>query len=373
MGIRATRRSNSLRHPVFSRLFGDAPERTVTLVPSIKSFAMRSGGVLLEQALAAGIPMPHNCKVGTCGSCKCRLVEGRISELIDFALSPLTGEELRAGYILACQSAVRSDLVVEVELAADAHFEVHSGKITRQERMTHDVMAVEIALESPITYTSGQYAHLGIAGIDVARSFSFARRGDANGNDFVEFLIRRAPGGEFTEALFAKDFTSTRATVEGPLGRFALAGGQRPMLCIAGGTGISPILSILEETLHRGEQREVVLVPAVRTQADLLAMDRIAALAENWPAKWQTIPILSLEPDGSDWTGERGHAAEGVSRLTFNDQSDVYLCGPPVMVDSCVTVLAARGVGASSIYADRFLDTSNGAQAQMRDLATPQP
>ena len=218
-------------------LFRPAPPRTITVSPAGRQFSARKGGVLLEEALLAGVPLPHNCTVGTCGACKCRLTEGKIVELTDFALSPLTGEELRAGYILACQSSVRTDVVIEVDLGSQADFAKVSGRVAGQTRLTSDIMGLRIVLDEPMSYRPGQYAHVGLEGVPVARSFSFATPCRPQVGQEVEFMIRLAPGGQFTEALFARDFTGEKATVEGPLGGFGLSEDEAPMLCVAGGDG----------------------------------------------------------------------------------------------------------------------------------------
>lgn len=98
----------------------DVPEGTfgVTIVGGGPTLKVPSGDFLLAAALTQGLAYPHSCRVGSCGSCKTRLVSGKVKAMTDFALSPLTAEELRAGYVLACQSKVCSDLVIEITLDA---------------------------------------------------------------------------------------------------------------------------------------------------------------------------------------------------------------------------------------------------------------
>lgn len=356
-------------------LFRPAPPRTITVSPAGRQFSARKGGVLLEEALLAGVPLPHNCTVGTCGACKCRLTEGKIVELTDFALSPLTGEELRAGYILACQSSVRTDVVIEVDLGSQADFAKVSGRVAGQTRLTSDIMGLRIVLDEPMSYRPGQYAHVGLEGVPVARSFSFATPCRPQVGQEVEFMIRLAPGGQFTEALFARDFTGEKATVEGPLGGFGLSEDEAPMLCVAGGTGLAPILAVLQHALDSGQTRDVHFFLAVRSQADLFGLERIQALAERWPANWRFAPILSAEAEDSDWTGMRGFAASALEQFNgFGGAAGhAYLCGPPIMVDSCADSLAAQGWASDRILADRFLDMSSGTQARLKDIAEAKP
>ena len=150
--------------------------------------------------------------------------------------------------------------------------------------------------------------------------------------------------------------------VSAPHGDFVLRESATPMLCIAGGSGLAPLLSMLRGALATQRRpREVTLVFGARTQADLYMLDAIEALRSEWPVRFEFVPVLSGEPAGSDWAGKRGfiadHLADVLGGAIATQQA--YLCGPPAMVDTCATALVAAGVPAGEIHADRFLDQSH--------------
>ncbi|MGP8473921.1 2Fe-2S iron-sulfur cluster-binding protein [Burkholderia sp. PR2] len=332
----------------------------ITLSSGADGFDVNRGDLLLMSALEQGINYPHNCRVGTCGRCKTRLVSGKISPLVDFALSPLTNEELRDGYILACQAKVRSDLVIDVDLVDHQVVLPRSvpGTVSGWTSLPGGVVDLRIRLEAPLVFEAGQYAALAVAGSFVRRSFSFydAPSGGA-GNDEVGFLIKRLPGGRFSEWLAAKDRRGVRIWLEGPFGQMGIDDTPRESLCIAGGTGIAPILSIAEDRLKRYPDHPVTIVFGVRTASDLFAMDRLERLKEIGGAeRVRIVPILSHEPDGSAWQGLRG-----LVTAALNDQLGVdfgslsaFVCGALPMVEAVEKRLRGFNVDADRIHADKF-------------------
>ncbi|MET0546737.1 MAG: 2Fe-2S iron-sulfur cluster-binding protein, partial [Caulobacterales bacterium] len=166
----------------FKSLFGPRTSR-VSLKPSGVSFDAKSNMSILEAALAQGIAFPHSCTVGTCGSCKCKLKEGKIRELTDFAYI-LSGEELRGGIVLACQAAPRGDVVLEIEGVENRHLHPagdFKGRIVETKNLTHDVKSVRVQLDKAIEFDAGQYAAIDVPGIFGKRAYSFANTPKSNG------------------------------------------------------------------------------------------------------------------------------------------------------------------------------------------------
>src|SRR4051794_1334812 len=182
------------------------------ILPSGKSILVKSASSenLLKVALENGIQWPHNCRVGSCGTCRCKLISGKIKPLNDFSYV-LSGEELDAGYILACQTMLKSDIEVEVQLDPEASgvelpkSRTINGNIIEAKPLTHDILEVKLELDSDLKiYLPGQYADIVVPGVvDRARSYSFSKSPANEKPNQVSFFIRKIKGGQFTEWLHA--------------------------------------------------------------------------------------------------------------------------------------------------------------------------
>ena len=352
---------------IFGSLFAAKAPRMCEILPLGTRFEVPAGKTILEGALAAGIIFPHDCTVGTCGTCKSRLATGRVNALSEFAYT-LSPQELAANFILPCQSMPR-DSLVQIEVAippvrAEAH-QSYEGRIVTSAPMTHDILQIHVELDRPIHYVAGQYANVGAPEGGRLRSYSFAVPPRPEGSTQVTFCVRKVPGGAFTEALFADRFAGIVLQIEGPHGTFHLRDGAGPIVCVAGGSGLPPILSMLEEAASRAVARPGVLLFGARTTRDLYALERIEAISSNWAAPFVFLPVLSHEPADSPWTGARGLVTEFmVDALPAVDWAKIqgYLCGPPGMIDVAIASLTDQGVGLGSIFYDKFTDASHAAR-----------
>lgn len=336
------------------------------------SFTASANDSLLQTALNHGLAFPHNCRVGGCGECKCKLVSGQVKELTDKSYL-LSADELRQNYILACQSLPRSDLRIEVALRAGVtqHPLVTTrARILSVAPLTHDVVHLRLAPQAPLRYSAGQYAAFAIPD-DVAgasaqgRSYSFASspRDEAPSPE-LDFYIRKVPGGIFTEWLFTQAAPGQILDLSGPYGDFGLRPGSGPIVCIAGGSGLAPIKAMLEHAIaDKQAQRALTLLFGARNQRDLYALDAIDQIRRNWSGRFEFIPILSDEPADSAWPGRRGLIPTHVPAILGTHLADhqAYLCGPPPMIDACVDVLTHHGLARDQIFFDKFLDSSHAA------------
>ncbi len=336
----------------------------IRIAGSEQHFDIGSNEVLLPAALALGIDYPHNCRVGTCGSCKTRLVSGRISPMVDFALSPLSNQELRDGYILACQAKVRSDLEIDVRLGAHAALPERriATRVVQWRRLPGDVVDLRLALEQPLQYHAGQYCTLAVSGSFVRRSYSFY---DAppdvagEGAREVGFLVKRLPGGAFSEWLFSEDRSNARIWLHGPYGRMGIEPGARDSLGVAGGTGLAPILSIAAERLRSLPDARFTLVYGVRRAEELLASQALLDLVARYSGRLCLVPIVSHEPEGSHYAGARGLITEALNDQLGVDYANVvsYICGGRPMVEAVERCLQELGVDAHRMHADKFAPT----------------
>ena len=323
------------------------------------SVEMQQGETLLDAALRSGLDFPHSCRVGGCGSCKCRVQKGAVRELTETAYL-LTQAELDAGTVLACQSVPREDVVVDVELARGV-----PGEIVAQTALTHDTVRLDIQLDEAIDYRAGQFANVRIDGLEgVTRSYSFASPATDDGR--VSFFVRRVPGGQFSTLVNDASVVGRRVHVDAPHGDFWLRASDAPIVAVAGGSGLAPIRALLQDAMAAGIARPVTLYFGARTRDDLYALDDIEALRAGWPADFTFVPVLSHAVDDTEWTGLRGMVTD---HLDPTAGSHAYLCGPPAMVDAAVDVLATKGV--TTVHFDRFTTQADGAAVPVIE-ASPQ-
>ncbi|MDD2058453.1 2Fe-2S iron-sulfur cluster binding domain-containing protein [Pseudomonas sp. GD03860] len=338
----------------------------LTVSGTEKRASLREGESLLKACLRQGIKIPHLCLVGDCGSCRCRLVRGRVRLKKDIS-QHVDGQALARGYLLACQSVALSDveMVVPGLSPSDEGMTLFTigGRIRSCEKLNHDICHLVIDLESSLSYTAGQYAQLSVPGhpelADHPRCYSFAEAPRIGGQQQVSFHVRRVPGGAFTEWLFTADRCGQSISLTGPLGDFAHRADQRPMVCVAGGSGLAPIKAILEDLLQRQAGPDVTLFFGARSEADLYCLDALKALETSWPGPGRLlfVPVLSALPADSAWPGLTGYCGEHLANYSSLADSSFYLCGPPLMIDSILNRLHGE-VDEQHIHFDRFLDRS---------------
>lgn len=350
---------------LFNKFKNRNESRKATIEPGGEVFEVPRSRTLLQAANDEGIAFPQHCTVGTCGNCRCKLIDGEVRALRDFSYT-LTQAEISDGYILACQSVLKGDVVIELESErVAAHpVETFTGKITETRMLTHDIMEVHVQLDRPIAYTAGQFADIFIredkAGFARHRSYSFACAPEPSGGSTPAFHVRRVNGGSYTEWLFEKDRVGEAFELRGPQGNFWLRPAEAPLLCIAGGSGMAPIKAILEDAATQNIHRPVTYLFGARTQRDLYCLDEMEALRQQWPQGFQFIPVLSEEPEASDWSGKRGFVTDFVNSETAGFELETchaYLCGPPVMIDAALVVLEKNRVETEHVHYDKFLDS----------------
>jgi NAD(P)H-flavin reductase/ferredoxin len=323
---------------------------------------------VLSAALRNGIPFPYSCRVGGCGSCKCKLTAGKVKELTESGYL-LNSDELEQGYILACQSVPRGDVSVEVALPEQAERRRVKGRVVGQRKLTHDIMELSVQLVEPLAYRAGQFAELSFPNeprLDgVVRSYSFASKPTEDG--VVRFFVRAVPGGRMSHFINSEDLAGVAVQVDGPAGDFWLRPSNAPLLLIAGGSGLAPILAMLEQAHAEGVSRAVTLVFGARTAADLYAIEAIEKIARDWRGDFRFVPVLSAAEGDASWSGARG-MIPGVLASVVTPAAEPYLCGPPAMIDAAVAVLLSSGVARDRIRSDRFTtqaDRANGATTEV--------
>ena len=343
---------------------------TVRLEPVGVEFEVEDGETVLNAAFRQGIALPHGCKEGQCSACKCVLLDGEV-DMLKYSTFALNDMEKDSGHILLCRAIAYSDMEVELlnydeeVLSKSIAVKTYAGKISKFEKLTHDIRGIEIELGSPIKFWAGQYVDITVTtekGETITRSFSMANTPDETQR--LSFIIKKYPEGKFSGELDSGGIrVGADVTVTGPYGTcFRREDRQGPLILVGAGSGMSPVWSILNDHLNSGEKREVFFFYGARTPSDLFYLERIATLAGDHP-ELNFIPVLS-HVNGEAWDGERGFVHESVNaklkELAVDGQGDVYACGPPPMIDALQPVLFMNGFETERIFFDRFT-TSSGA------------
>jgi propane monooxygenase reductase subunit len=322
---------------------------------------VNEGETVLDAAFRQGISLMHGCKEGQCSSCKSLLVDGDI-ELLKYSTFALPDYQKDTDHILLCRTLAYSDITVELLnydedlMRRSIPVKSYNAVVTGIEPLTHDVRRLEIELDAPLRFWAGQYVDLTIPGADITRSFSMANT--PHEQTQLSFIIKRYPQGAFSALLDGGLSVGQRLTAKGPYGTcFRREERPGPMLLIGGGSGMSPLWSILHDHVESGENRPVRFFYGARTRADLFYLEEFAALTARLP-DFRFIPALShAEPDDR-WTAENGFIHDVVARTLrvegLDGEIDAYSCGPPPMIDAVLPVLQMAGVEPERIYFDKF-------------------
>ena len=320
--------------------------------PAEHHFDVAPGETLLAAALRQAVGLPYGCRNGTCGSCAALLIGGRVT-YPSGKTEGLAGKP--AGSCLTCQAVPLSDIVLQVtEVKGIAQLEVRTlpCRVARKEPLCHDVVRLLLKLPEGqrLQFLAGQYLEF-ILRDGRRRAFSIANA--PHDDAFIELHVRRVPQGRFTGWIFDQLQEKTILRIQAPLGTFTLREeSDRPLLLIGGGTGFAPLKGMIEHAFHVGIERPIHLYRGVRSRRDLY----LPELPRDWArahAKLRYTPVLS-QPD-PDWSGRTGlvHAAVAAD---YPDLSafDVYLSGPPLMVEAGRRAFAAAGLPPEHLFSDAF-------------------
>jgi CDP-4-dehydro-6-deoxyglucose reductase, E3 len=308
---------------------------------------------ILDAALRAGFNLPHSCKGGNCGSCRVRLLQGQIEYPTGTPLG-LSAGEIAEGLVLLCRAYARSDVsidIAEIRSAEESGPKRLPCRIERLIDLAHDVKAVFLRLPAaePFRFEAGQYLDVLLPG---GRRRSFSIASPPHDARPLELHVRKVAGGLFSESLFQQLGAGALLSIEGPLGNFRYRDAAKPLLLVAGGTGLAPLKSIFRHVLENQIARPVTLYVGARARRDLYEHPQLTELAQT-SGQLRYIPVLS-EPD-ADWNGRRGfvHAAvmADIERLV---DYDIYSAGPPVMIESLRRDFLARGADPAQLQFDSF-------------------
>lgn len=349
---------------------GTATSIEVRSKTSAGTFEAGPQETLLYAALRAGVAVPYECATGTCGTCKARRIAGVI--INDWVEAPGAAYlKPERDEVLLCQTRALSACSFEIpgsaNLAVSRRPQPGFGHaaIDRIENLTSDVLALYLRTDAPLEFTAGQFIVLRAPQIAGFRAYSMVNH--AGRTNEVEFVIRRKPGGEFTEWLFSRAAPGDRIEWFGPLGKATFeAQEQRTIVCIAGGSGIASIMSILAVgcAARHFSHFDGAVYFGVRSQADMFYLDRLSGFAAAFPGNLKITIVLSHDTP-TDALRQRyphlGFASGFPHEIAAHELAGnfagrvAYLAGPPILVDVSIRMLVTQArLPARDIRYDKF-------------------
>ena len=319
-----------------------------------QTFRARPGETIIEAARRQGISLPYGCRTGRCGSCLGSLVQGTVSYPDG---RPEALEAPGGGDAVFCQAVPSSDLTIRIRVAdqTDApSVKTLPCRAQHLERLSHDVMRVELKIpgSEPFEFLAGQYIEF-LLKDGKRRAFSIANA--PHHNDYIELHIRHVDGGSFTGHVFDEMRDREMLRLEGPLGSFFLReDSDRPVILMGGGTGFAPLKGILEHAFHSGTERPLHLFWGVHARRDLY-LDDLPLQWQQAHANFSYTPVLSHPADEDHWQGATGLVTDAVVHA-YPDLGahDIYMSGPPVMIDVATPLFVAHGADMQHMFSDAF-------------------
>ncbi|MDX1654067.1 MAG: benzoate 1,2-dioxygenase electron transfer component BenC [Candidatus Competibacteraceae bacterium] len=313
----------------------------------------KPGEKVLDAAYRQKVNLPMDCSDGVCGTCKGRCEQGAFDLGDDFLEDALSPEEEAEGMVLTCQMVPSSDCVIQIPVASTlckTQVGAFAGTVAAVEPLSDSSIELAVDLDegSKLAFLPGQYIHIQVPGSDQARSYSFS---SAPGAERATFLIRNVPNGLMSRYLSETAKAGDRLTMTGPLGSFYLREVKRPVLMLAGGTGLAPFLSMLELLAEKGCDQPVHMIYGVTRDSDLVKVEAL----EDYAARIDSFSYTTCVVDEASRHPRKGYVTHHMDADALHDGDvDVYLCGPPPMVDAVLRHFDAQGIAPQSFHYEKF-------------------
>ncbi len=335
---------------------------TVQISATDQSFTCAPDDTLLRAALRSGVGFPYECNVGSCGNCKFELIEGSVTNNWPEAPGLSDKDRLRKK-ALGCQSCPTSD--VQIKLRPGDHYRpVHaplrtSARLVCTRALTHDISEFRVELAQPMAFAPGQYALVQLPGVTGGRAYSMSNYESA-ATQTLEFQVRRVPQGKGSAALFDQLQSGDSVQIDGPYGMAYLrTQAPRDILCIAGGSGLAPMVSIARGAFATPalQTRKLHFVYGARAPQDVCGQDMVSTL-HGWSERGTYHAALSgLDAAQALPAGQlRGFLHEAVDQLYGGQlpSMEIYFAGPPLMAQALLKLLVERKVPMEQVHFDQF-------------------
>lgn len=331
--------------------YRDGAERSVTVT---------DGQFVLDALREHGIPALHQCLSGICGTCVARLAAGDMSMKTDQLAVALLASERAEGLRLMCVSRPLGDCVLDLDYRfdlAESGPRTYPARVAALERPAANVvkLVLELAAGDGFAFRGGQYARLQVPGSGEWRSYSMASAASAPGDPpRLEFLVRLLPDGAMSGYLAGRAAVGDKILMAGPYGRFLLGGLGAPVIFVAGGTGLAPVIAMLDTIrAWTGGRPQILLSFGCATEENLFYLDELK-LREFWmPDLEVRVSVESGAPKGSRFASGTPVDALGAGDVK-NPATKAYLCGPPGMIEAAHERLTGFGLSPDNIVAEEF-------------------
>jgi naphthalene 1,2-dioxygenase ferredoxin reductase component len=322
----------------------------ILVQPLQRILSVRPGVNLLEALRENQVPVSYSCTAGRCGTCRCKVIEGEVLESGHDSARPQGVQQER--YVLACQTFVTEPCTIEIPEPDEVV--VHPARILKAtvvavESMTHDIRRLQLKPARPLEFSPGQYAQLQFTPEHV-RPYSMA---GLSSDELLEFHVRVVPGGRVSGYIANQLKVGDTVRVSGPMGSAYLRRKHTgPVLCVAGGTGLAPILSIIRGAEQAGMNNAIHLYFGVRSARDVYGLPWLHELRERYPQLQPHVVVTA----GDQLPGQRNGLVTDAIAKDWGDLSGwrAYLCGSPPMVEATTLLAQQKKLAPEKIYADAF-------------------
>ncbi|MBD3288834.1 2Fe-2S iron-sulfur cluster binding domain-containing protein [candidate division KSB1 bacterium] len=342
------------------RFFANYGECKITINDE-EEFTIEGGSSLLSSLNSQKIFLPSACGGrGTCAYCKCKVHEG-VGPILPTEEPLLTEEEMAENVRLSCQVKVKQDMRIEIpeELFNIKEFESEVDKITD---LTYDIKLVRLKLTEPkeISFKPGQYAQLNSKpynGVKESVSRAYSIASPHFEKDHIDLMVRLVPEGICTT--WVHDYLQEGEKVKfvAPMGDFYIREDEGEMIMVAGGSGMAPFVSILEDMARKKSKRKMTYFFGAVTKKDLFYVEEMRSLEERIE-NFTFVPALSGPEPDDDWDGETGLITVPLEKYLKShddlEKSQGYLCGSPGMIDACIKIMKNYGMKSDRIFYDPF-------------------
>ena len=349
----------------------------------LATVAAEEGQTILDALLRAGEAFSYSCQAGSCGSCKCELVDGDVLPL-ESSEHALSDEERTRGLILACRTQVWGD--THIRRLADEELVLHPSRllncrVSKLAWLTHDIREVRLQHDSPskLLFSPGQYVDLEFHPTEktspappLKRPYSMACAAD---DGELVFQVRHMPGGQASRHVAQQLELGDKVVLSGPHGSAWLREQHTgPVLMVAGGSGLAPIEAMLSRLLHlrHNDATPIYLYVGARTEADLYHQQMLHDwVAANPCLRFQTVLSQAKTPNSADSATiprdpapRHGHMHQALAVDIAAGQIQLaglkaYIAGPPAMVDAVSALLTQAGMASRDLHADAFYNQND--------------
>ena len=331
---------------------------TVKIHPEDREFQCAEDDTILRAALRAGLGMPYSCNVGECGNCRFELIEGSVTHLREDPPA-LTERDLKRNRRLGCQA--RPDGPCRIKFRADdgcvSKFRPlrRTGELLSITPLNHKLWEFAFQVDGPDDFLPGQYALVSVPEVEGARAYSMC---NLPGEGVWSFQIKNKPGGAATKFLFDGAKPGDRLHIDGPYGTAYLREDcPRDLVLLAGGSGLSPMVSIARGAVALGmlDDRKLHFFYGGRTPQDMFDEEMLAKLP-GYGERITYAAAISESPDDEPWDGPVGFIHD-VARDRLGDAlaaHEIYFAGPPIMAGAVQKMMYEAGVTMDQVHFDEF-------------------